>query len=154
MNVTCTADTTSDGRITVANQTCNGTTEQGDIPSSTADWRALTVEGTSRRSAQNNSTTASSKDLNPWLPLPPWLVNDSVAQQNLLEELIKKNKDDMVPLRQGRQLCIYRICSCFLQGVSTACIVCHPLRNSNKTTHAMIAKSSPQLRERLYFQDP
>jgi len=59
-------------------------------------------------SDQNNSAASNnSKHLNnPWLPLPPWLVNDSVAQQNLLEELIKKNKDKMVPL-PGRQLCTY-----------------------------------------------
>ena len=108
-HVTAIADTSSHGGTTVANlQTNNGTTELDVNSPSPEDWRALTVGGTSSRGRDSRGTeSALNKDVNPWLLLSRWIGNDSVAQQNLLEELINKNKDEMVRV-SGRQLCIYQ----------------------------------------------
>ena len=92
-----------DADIAATIKTFNGTMR-------TDDRRALTtVTGAGGHSGQNSKTTesATSKGRNPWFPLPPWIFNSSVAQQNILEELLKKDKDKMVRIPPGRQLCIH-----------------------------------------------
>jgi len=104
-------NTSSHADATVVNQTGNGTTLLGEASTSTEDWRALSTDVNVSRRAENSTTTESvlTKNFRNWLlsQLPLWaLDNDSFGNQALLEEMIKKHRDDMV-LVPGKQNCYH-----------------------------------------------